>query len=258
VPLIETSFEVPSDTETVWAYLLDIEKVVPCMPGAELTETLDETHWKGKMKLKLGPVTLNFAGKVSMEERDDEAHKVVLDTSAMEQRGKGAASATVTSTMEAFDGGTRVHVAQDIKVSGQAAQFSRGMMEDVATKIVHRFADCLKEQMEAEGVAASEAAAGGGAAGASEGEGSQASTPRAEGHSDPAPTPSRPAPAQSVPPPARSVPTPSRAAPAELDATRLIAAAAGKAVLRALSRIFAGVSSAFGWVARSLERIAGG
>ncbi|MBA2425818.1 MAG: SRPBCC family protein [Actinobacteria bacterium] len=251
MPLIETSFEVPSDTETVWAYLLDIEKVVPCMPGAELTETIDETHWKGKMKLKLGPVTLNFAGKVSMEERDDEAHKVVLDTSAMEQRGKGAASATVTSTMEAFEGGTRVHVAQDIKVSGQAAQFSRGMMEDVATKIVHRFADCLKEQMEAEGVAASEAAAGDGAAGASEGAGSPAPAPQAQGRSEPAPAPARPA-------PARSVPTPSRAAPAELDATRLIAAAAGKAVLRALSRIFAGVSSAFGWVARSLERIAGG
>lgn len=145
--LIENDFEVPAPTETVWDYMLDIEKVVPCMPGAALTETVDDTHWKGKLTMKLGPVSLNFKGKVEMTERDDSAHRVVLKASGMEARGKGAASATVTSTLESFDGGTRVHVVQDLKISGQAAQFSRGMMQDVSTKLTKQFADCLKANM---------------------------------------------------------------------------------------------------------------
>ncbi|MDQ4058571.1 MAG: SRPBCC family protein [Actinomycetota bacterium] len=152
---IENSFEVPAPTETVWDYMLDIEKVVPCMPGASLTETIDDTHWKGKLTVKLGPVSLNFAGKVEMSERDDEAHRVVLQASGMEQRGKGAASATVTSNLESFEGGTRVLVVQDLKVSGQAAQFSRGMMQDVSAKLTKKFADCLKANMTIDEQAAS-------------------------------------------------------------------------------------------------------
>jgi uncharacterized protein len=148
---IANSFEVPAPEEKVWNYMLDIEKVVVCMPGASLTETIDDTHWKGKLTMKLGPVSLNFAGKVEMAERDDGAHRVVLKASGMEQRGKGAASATVTSTLEPADGGgTRVEVVQDIKVSGQAAQFSRGMMQDVSAKLTKQFADCLKTNMSVE------------------------------------------------------------------------------------------------------------
>jgi uncharacterized protein len=148
---IVNSFEVPAPREKVWTYMLDVTKVVVCMPGASLTETIDDTHWKGKLTMKLGPVSLNFAGKVEMAERDDEAHRVVLKGSGMEQRGKGAASATVTSTLESMDdGGTRVNVVQDIKVSGQAAQFSRGMMQDVSAKLTKQFADCLKNNISVE------------------------------------------------------------------------------------------------------------
>jgi carbon monoxide dehydrogenase subunit G len=148
---ITNSFEVPAPTEKVWSYMLDVTKVVVCMPGASLTETIDDTHWKGKLTMKLGPVSLNFAGKVEMAERDDEAHRVVLKASGMEQRGKGAASATVTSKLESMDeGGTRVDVVQDIKVSGQAAQFSRGMMQDVSAKLTKQFADCLKTNISVE------------------------------------------------------------------------------------------------------------
>ena len=148
--LIENSFEVPAPIERVWAHLLDVEKVVPCMPGAELTETIDDGHWKGRVKIKLGPVSMSFAGKVEIAERDDVAHRVVLKGSGMEQRGKGAASATVTSTLEETPSGTRVLVVQDIKVQGQAAQFSRGMMQDVSEKLTQQFADCLGANMEAE------------------------------------------------------------------------------------------------------------
>lgn len=147
--LIENSFEVPASIDRVWDYMLDVESVVPCMPGAELTETIDENNWKGKVTIKLGPVSLSFAGKVEMHERDEAGHRVVLKGSGMEQRGKGAASATVTSTLEETTAGTRVSIVQDIKVQGQAAQFSRGMMQDVSSKLTQQFADCLKANMAA-------------------------------------------------------------------------------------------------------------
>ena len=154
--LIENSFEVAAPIDRVWTYMLDVEKVVPCMPGAELTETIDKSHWKGKVTVKLGPVSLSFAGKVEMQERDEVGHKVVLKGSGMEQRGKGAASATVTTSLEETPDGTRVAIVQDLIVQGQAAQFSRGMMQDVSSKLTKQFADCLQANMAAE----EEAAAG--------------------------------------------------------------------------------------------------
>jgi carbon monoxide dehydrogenase subunit G len=148
--LIENSFDVSAPIDHVWSYLQDIERVVPCMPGAELTETIDESNWKGKVTIKLGPVSMAFAGKVTLEELDEAAHRAVLKASGMEQRGKGAASATITSTLEEAPEGTRVKIVQDLKVSGQAAQFSRGMMQDVSNKLTQQFADCLQKNMQAE------------------------------------------------------------------------------------------------------------
>ena len=152
--IIENSFEVPAPIDNVWSYLLQVEKVVPCMPGAELTETIDDKNWKGKVTVKLGPVSLSFAGKVTMAELDEAAHRTVMKASGMEQRGKGAAQADITSSLEATpDGTTRVNIVQDLKVSGQVAQLSRGMMQDVSNKLTQEFADCLKANMAAENVA---------------------------------------------------------------------------------------------------------
>lgn len=151
---LENSFEVPASVERVWSYILDVEKVVPCMPGAELTETVDDRNWKGKLTIKVGPVTLSFAGKVTLEERDDAAHRVVLKASGMEQRGKGAASATVTSILDDGNGATRVVIVQDLNVQGQAAQVSRGMMPDISAKLTRQFADCIRENLEVERSAA--------------------------------------------------------------------------------------------------------
>jgi uncharacterized protein len=148
--LLENSFEVPAGIGRTWDYLLDVERVVPCMPGAELTETVDDTHWKGRVTIKLGPVKMSFKGKVEIAERDDEAHRVVLKASGMEQRGKGAASATITTTAEEATSGTRIVVIQDLKVQGQAAQMSRGMMQDVSAKLTKQFADCLEANLQAE------------------------------------------------------------------------------------------------------------
>ena len=148
---IENSFEVAQPIERVWEYLLDVEKVVPCMPGAELTETIDERNYRGRVKIKIGPVGLTFSGKVTMEERDDAAHRVVLKATGTEQTGKGVASATVTSTLEGAGDATRVAIVQDLNVSGQAAQLSRGMMQDISSKLTQQFADCLQANMSAEG-----------------------------------------------------------------------------------------------------------
>jgi carbon monoxide dehydrogenase subunit G len=145
--LIENDFEVPAPLETVWAYLLDVERVAPCMPGAQLTGAVDDRTWKGKVFVKLGPVSLSFAGTVTMEERDDEAHKVVLKASGMEQRGKGAATAVVTAWAESADSATRVRFSQDLTISGAVAQYSRGMMQDVTTRLTREFAQCLEASL---------------------------------------------------------------------------------------------------------------
>src|SRR5512132_3867780 len=87
--LIENAFTVNAPAGDLWSFLLDVERIAPCMPGAELTEVIDERNWKGKVHMKVGPVAMSFAGTVSMESRDDEAHRVVLRAKGTEQKGKG-------------------------------------------------------------------------------------------------------------------------------------------------------------------------
>ena len=152
---IENEFMVAAPLDQLWAYLLDVERIAPCMPGAELTETVDERTWKGKVNMKLGPVSLAFAGTVAMEERHDEEHRVVLHARGMEQKGKGAANAKVTSWLEPGDGETAVKMIADIQLTGAVAQLSRGLLPEVSRKLTAQFAECLRTSMvEAEGIAA--------------------------------------------------------------------------------------------------------
>jgi carbon monoxide dehydrogenase subunit G len=147
---IDDEFEIRAPIDRLWAYLLDVERVAPCMPGAELTETVDDRTWKGKVNMKLGPVSLAFAGTVAMEERDDDAHRVVLHARGQEQKGKGAANAVVTSWLEPTgDGATKVRMTADIQLTGAVAQLSRGLLPEVSRKLTRQFADCLHESMEA-------------------------------------------------------------------------------------------------------------
>jgi uncharacterized protein len=165
---IDNTFTVAQPPETLWATLLDVEKIVPCMPGAELTEVVDDTHWKGKLNAKFGPVSMSFAGTVALEERDDAAHRVVLRAKGMEQKGKGAADASVTSWLEAgsSDGETVVHMQADITLSGAAAQMSRGLLPEISKKLTQQFADCLQETMAAQPAPATEGATAASAAAA--------------------------------------------------------------------------------------------
>jgi carbon monoxide dehydrogenase subunit G len=138
---------VPAPIDHLWAYLLDVERVAPCMPGAELTETVDERTWKGRVNMKLGPVSLAFAGTVTMEDRDDAEHRVVLHAKGMEQKGKGAANAVVTSWLEPGEDATLVKMSADIQLTGAVAQLSRGLLPEVSRKLTAQFADCLHETM---------------------------------------------------------------------------------------------------------------
>lgn len=158
--LIENEFTVSTPPEVLWATLLDVERIAPCMPGAELTEVVDDTHWKGKLNAKFGPVSMSFAGTVVMEERDDTAHRVVLRAKGMEQKGKGAADAAVTSWLEVgpSEGETTVHMQADITLSGAAAQMSRGLLPEISKKLTQQFADCLQATMATDATPAGEAA----------------------------------------------------------------------------------------------------
>jgi carbon monoxide dehydrogenase subunit G len=157
--LIENEFEVPATLESAWQYLIDVERVAPCAPGAELTEVVDEHTWKGKINLKLGPIALSFAGTVTIAERDDADHRVVLKAQGQEQKGKGAASASVTSWLEpsGSDGATTVKMQAEITLTGTVAQLSRGLLPDVSARLTNQFAECLRESMTAEQAAASPA-----------------------------------------------------------------------------------------------------
>ena len=149
--LIVDSFTVRTPVDRLWAFLQDVEQIAPCMPGAELTETVDDRTWKGKVHVKFGPVQLTFAGTVVMEEKDDAAHRGKLSAKGTEQRGKGAAIASVESWLEpAAEEGTRVNLRSDITVTGAAAQLSRGLLPDVSKLLTKQFADCLQATLTAE------------------------------------------------------------------------------------------------------------
>ena len=144
---IDNDFVVRAPLDQVWAHLLDVEKVAPCAPGAELTGVVDDRTWKGKVNVKVGPVAMSFAGTVTLQERDDANHRAVLKAEGREQRGRGAASAVVTSWLEENEDGTKVSISTDLTISGAAAQYGRGMIGDVSKRLTNEFARCLQANM---------------------------------------------------------------------------------------------------------------
>jgi uncharacterized protein len=143
---LQNEFTVPAPVEHAWEVLLDVERVAPCLPGAAI-EGSEGDEYTGTMKIKVGPITASYKGVVKIEEADEAARRAVMRAQARDSRGQGSAAATITSTMEEVEGGTRVHVETDMRVTGPAAQFGRGVMQDVSAKLMGRFADCLAEEM---------------------------------------------------------------------------------------------------------------
>jgi carbon monoxide dehydrogenase subunit G len=156
---LENEFTVPAPVERAWAVLLDVERVAPCLPGATL-EGEQDGEYAGTMKIKIGPITTSYKGTVKIEEADEAARRAVMRAQARDSRGQGTAAATITSTMEEVEGGTRVHVETDMRITGPAAQFGRGVMQDVSAKLMGRFADCLAAEIAGAAPPAAEEAGG--------------------------------------------------------------------------------------------------
>ena len=145
--LIENEFTVPASPDKVMAYLLDVDKVAKCLPGAQLTQIVDDKTYKGKMKIKMGAMDLTFAGTVTITELDNETGRVVMKATGREEKGKGQADANIVAQITDQGNSTHVKVSQDINMSGAVAQYGRGMMQDVAAAMMTGFANCLKGQI---------------------------------------------------------------------------------------------------------------
>jgi carbon monoxide dehydrogenase subunit G len=143
---MENEFTVEAPVEQAWETLLDLERITPCLPGAALEEESGD-QYKGTMTIRLGPVTQKYNGTVSFEETDEESHRAVLKADGKDARGQGTASATITSTLTEEEGGTKVHVETDMHLTGRAAQFGRGVQQEVATKLINQFAECLEKEI---------------------------------------------------------------------------------------------------------------
>ncbi|SEM11796.1 Carbon monoxide dehydrogenase subunit G [Blastococcus sp. DSM 46786] len=143
---LENSFTVPVPVDEAWRVLLDIERIAPCMPGAAL-DSVDGDDFTGRVKVKLGPINLTYQGKASFIEKDEAAHRAVIDARGKDQRGNGTAAATVTAKLRAEGSVTRVDVLTDLNITGRPAQFGRGVMTDVGNKLLGQFADKLAAQL---------------------------------------------------------------------------------------------------------------
>ena len=157
----DNSFDVPLPPDQAWKTLMDIERIAPCMPGAELTEIVDDETFKGKVSVRLGPVALTFQGTATFEDVDDAAHKATVKAQGADAKGRGGANANVGFHLEPSDAGSSVKIHTDLQLSGSVAQYGRGagMIQDLASQIIGQFADNLSKQIEADQPAADAAPA---------------------------------------------------------------------------------------------------
>ena len=155
----ENSFDVPAGVPAAWALLTDIPRIAPCMPGAELTEVVDERSYKGRLAVKLGPVALIFAGTALIEAMDAATHTARVKAQGADQKGRGGAHADVTFRLVPEGAGARVLIATNVQLSGSVAQYGRGaaMIQDLAQHMIDQFATRLAAQLAAEPPAAAPA-----------------------------------------------------------------------------------------------------
>ncbi len=145
------SFTVPAPIDTAWATFMDLERVGGCFPGATITEVTDDS-FGGQVKVKLGPIALVYTGSGSFVERDDAAHRAVIEAKGKDKRGNGTAGATVTIQLTPDGDGTRADVTTDLAITGKPAQFGRGVMQDVSDKLLGQFVACVEGQFAVAGV----------------------------------------------------------------------------------------------------------
>jgi carbon monoxide dehydrogenase subunit G len=144
---LSTSFDVPVAPEQAWGLLLDLARVIPCMPGAELTETLGDSRWKGRLHVKVGPMALVFETDVRREDADHSALRATFAATARELKGRGGGQARLDASLASVDAGTSVHVETDLALSGVVAQTARPIVESMSDEFVSSLAACLRVQL---------------------------------------------------------------------------------------------------------------
>ncbi|NNE86261.1 MAG: SRPBCC family protein [Alphaproteobacteria bacterium] len=146
---MQNSFTVPADIATAWDVLMDVPRIAPCMPGAELTEVVDESHFKGNAKLRVGPVQLRFAGEAELTDVDPEARTARVSAKGNDTKGRGAAQADVTFSLVEEGASTRVDINTDLNLTGSVAQYGRaaGLINEIAAQIIAEFAKNLEGQL---------------------------------------------------------------------------------------------------------------
>jgi uncharacterized protein len=163
--LISNDFEVAKPVSKVWEFFGDIPRVAACLPGAQLTESLGDDKYGGRVAVRMGPVRLQFAGTAEISERDEAGKRIVVHAAGAEERGRGQASMVVTAALTPAGSGTKVAVTQDLQLAGAAAQYGRGMISDVTAVLMRDFSANMASQIAAaergETVQAAAAPAGG-------------------------------------------------------------------------------------------------
>ena len=188
---LKHEFTVPATLDETWAAFNDISSVAQCFPGAQVTE-VDGDTFKGTVKVKLGPIALVYNGTGTFVEKDESAHRMLIDAKGKDKRGNGTAGANVTATMTDEGGGnTRVQVVTDLNITGKPAQFGRGVIQDVSDKLLGQFTSCLEKKVGAPAEEPVEAAAAAPAAvtGLAEDDASVAAAPAPPGGDAPVGTP---------------------------------------------------------------------
>jgi uncharacterized protein len=144
----ENQFDVDSPIESVWDAVLDVERVAPTVPGAQVLERTGDDAYKVAIKVKVGPMSMTYRGQVEIAERDDESHRAVMKARAKEARGQGTADADVTMQLRGENGRTSATVTTEVELSGKAAQMGQGVLQDVAGRLVETFAKNLATMLE--------------------------------------------------------------------------------------------------------------
>ncbi len=202
--IIENEFSVGADVETVWRQLLDMEGVASCLPGATIKATDQENVYDGSMRLKIGPMRVEYRGTAELSEIDEQNRTAVISLSAREAKGQGSALATIRNRVEPTDSGTSVRAETDLHITGPQAQFGRGVIEDVGKRVLSEFSQRLEQRI---------AGPGSGSAPSGSGAVNGAAGPSA---------PDVPSPEHGTSPPAAAPPPPPQPIANELDVGALI------------------------------------
>jgi uncharacterized protein len=208
---LEQSFTVAAPVEKVWDALVDVERIAPCLPGAEITGQGPDGSYEGNFTVKLGPTTASYRGSLKMDSLDEASHTATMHAKGTDKRGQGGANATIVSTLREEGGETTVDVVTDFTITGRLARFGRGgMIEDISKRMMRDFSQCLQATLTSEPAPAAAAEAPAAAAPVTPGDEADAAVASAGGAAAEASAateaaPAPPAPARAAPPPAKPI-----------------------------------------------------